>query len=68
MEMRSTMLRDTSLLGKSGVEIRCQSKSGVSSSFRAREIRCQAREIRCQFIFSGKDDELTPDFLVFGQG
>ena len=51
------MLRDTSLLGKSGVEIRCLSKSGVSSSFRA-------REIRCQFIFSGKDDELTPDFLV----
>jgi hypothetical protein len=29
-------------------------KSGVSSSFRG--------EIRCQFVFSGKNDELTLDF------
>ena len=23
------------------------------------------REIRCRFVFSGKNDELTPDFPVF---
>ena len=38
------------------LEIRCQFvlKSGIGSSFRA--------EIRYRFVFSGKNDELTPDF------
>ena len=32
-------------------------KAGVGSSFRV---------IRCRFIFSGKNDELTPDFFDTG--
>ena len=53
-------------------EIRCQGKSGVSSSFW--EIRCQfiilARkgksgvEIRCQFIILARKDELTPGLIL----
>ena len=31
-------------------------KSGIGSYFRV---------IRCRFIFSGKNDELTPDFFIF---
>ena len=26
-------------------------------------IRCQFEVIRCRFVFSGKNDELTPDFF-----
>ena len=35
-------------------EIGSAGNSGVRASFR--------REIRCRFVFSGKNDELTPDF------
>ncbi len=30
-----------------------------------RPIILAAGEIRCRFIFSGKNDELTPDFYIF---
>jgi len=70
-ELTPDLLRDTGFASSSSY-----SKLWVALNADRGVIQCQfifprnpvSRVIRCRFIFSGKNDELTPDLLhLFGQ-